>query len=125
MSAENTLQIEMVGRIVRALRPHQWVKNLLLFIPIAMAHRLDDTAGLKRVLFGMIAFSLAASAGYVLNGLLDLPFDRKHPTKSKRVFASGELPAKAGWILVPLLYVRRRPSPGRLAHLSPPISRHM
>jgi 4-hydroxybenzoate polyprenyltransferase len=83
--------------LIRALRPHQWVKNVLLFLPLIAAHRID-TAGLLIVLFAAIAFSLAASTIYIVNDLLDLEADRLHPTKCRRPFASGAVPILVGMI---------------------------
>jgi 4-hydroxybenzoate polyprenyltransferase len=91
--------------VARVLRPHQWVKNLLLFVPIVMSHRLFDTQALVEVLWGVLSFCLAASAGYIVNDLLDVPFDREHPTKRKRMFASGQLKPAIGWMTAPALYV--------------------
>lgn len=81
--------------LLRALRPHQWVKNVLLFLPLIAAHRFD-LAGFLVVLFAAIAFSLAASTIYVVNDLLDLEADRLHPTKKNRPFASGAVPISVG-----------------------------
>ncbi|WP_172961083.1 UbiA family prenyltransferase, partial [Oceaniglobus roseus] len=81
--------------LLRALRPHQWVKNILLVLPMIAAH--DFTlATLLPVLAGILAFSAAASAIYVVNDLLDLDADRLHPTKCRRPFASGAVPLSAG-----------------------------
>lgn len=81
--------------LIRALRPHQWVKNVLLLLPLIAAHSFDlASAGL--VLLGMIAFSFAASSIYVVNDLLDLEADRLHPKKCKRPFASGAVPISIG-----------------------------
>lgn len=77
---------------LRALRPHQWAKNLLIFVPLALAG--PGGAGLPEVLtavLGFIALSLIASAGYLINDLLDLDADRAHPTKRLRPLASGAL----------------------------------
>lgn len=79
----------------RALRPHQWVKNILLLLPVVAAHRFD-AAALLPVLLGMVAFSAAASCIYVLNDLLDLDADRQHVTKCNRPFASGAVPLGVG-----------------------------
>ena len=81
--------------LLRALRPHQWVKNILLFLPLVAAHRFD-MAGFLIVLVATVAFSLAASSIYIVNDLLDLEADRLHPTKCKRPFASGEVPIAIG-----------------------------
>jgi 4-hydroxybenzoate polyprenyltransferase len=89
--------------IWRALRPHQWAKNLLLFVPLLAAHRANDLTALARAVEGFIAFSLCASSVYVLNDMLDLQADRVHERKCKRPFASGELLLKVGFVLVPAL----------------------
>ena len=79
--------------MLRALRPHQWSKNLLMFLPAFAAH---DFTSLFSVLLGFIAFCLTASAVYVINDLLDLAADRAHPRKQKRPFAAGDLSAATG-----------------------------
>jgi len=81
--------------LMRALRPHQWVKNMLLFVPLIAAHDFQIAAFLS-VLLGIVAFSAAASAIYVVNDLLDLEADRLHATKHRRPFASGAVPIKVG-----------------------------
>ena len=85
---------------VQVLRPHQWLKNLLVFLPMLAGHRLDaETFGLSLMAF--IAFSLVASSTYLFNDLLDLRSDRAHPRKSRRPIASGLLPiARAGVMAV-------------------------
>ncbi|WP_147125688.1 UbiA family prenyltransferase [Shimia ponticola] len=81
--------------LIKALRPHQWVKNILLILPMIAAH--DFTlATLSLVILGIIAFSAAASAIYIVNDLLDLEADRLHPTKCKRPFAAGTVPLGVG-----------------------------
>lgn len=81
--------------VLKAFRPHQWVKNVLLFVPMLAAH--DFTlATLGLVLLGMAAFSLAASSIYVVNDLLDLEADRLHVKKKHRPFASGRVPLPVG-----------------------------
>jgi len=90
--------------LVKALRPQHWVKNLLVFVPIAMAHQLTELSRLSHVLFAFVAFSLCASAVYVVNDLFDLQADRQHPTKKSRPFASGEVPVWAGLAIAPLLF---------------------
>lgn len=81
----------------KAIRPHQWVKNVLLILPMIAAHRFD-LATLIPILFGMLAFSFAASSIYIVNDLLDLEADRLHPTKCRRPFASGAVPIRVGMI---------------------------
>ena len=79
--------------MLHAMRPHQWSKNALLFLPVLAAH---DPSALGAVSLGFLAFCLAASAVYVVNDLIDLPADRGHPRKRLRPFASGKLSATTG-----------------------------
>ena len=84
------------AHLVRALRPHQWAKNLLLFVPLLTSHQLFDPGGLIAATLGFIAFSAMASAGYVLNDLLDVEADRAHPVKRERPFAAADLTPRDG-----------------------------
>jgi 4-hydroxybenzoate polyprenyltransferase len=88
---------------LRALRPHQWAKNLLVFVPVLTAHLAFDPAALAHALLAFVAFCLCASSVYVINDLVDLPSDRAHPRKRHRPFASGALPVISGMIAAPLL----------------------
>lgn len=74
----------------RALRPHQWAKNLLVFVPLLAAHRFDRAAVLA-VAAMFVAFGLAASAAYLVNDVADADADRRHPRKRWRPVASGAL----------------------------------
>ncbi|WP_236626298.1 UbiA family prenyltransferase [Actibacterium mucosum] len=87
---------------IKAMRPHQWLKNLLVFLPLLMAHEFTSVNVIRSVM-AFIAFSLVASSVYVLNDLLDLASDRAHPRKRNRPFASGALPLSAGTWMVPAL----------------------
>ncbi len=89
----------------RELRTYQWAKNLLLFVPAILAHRILDGALFERLAIAFLAFGLAASGVYLLNDLLDLPADRKHPAKKSRPFAAGELSLSAGALCIPLLWI--------------------
>ena len=88
---------------LRAMRPHQWVKNLLLFLPVLAAHGWADASRMAATLLGVAAFSLLASAAYVWNDLLDRVTDRAHPVKRLRPFASGLLRPGVGYVVAPLL----------------------
>jgi phosphoserine phosphatase len=81
--------------LLRAMRPHQWVKNLLVFVPILTSHALLDLWSWLGGLLAFAAFSAAASGLYLVNDLLDLAADRAHPAKRHRPFASGAAPL--GW----------------------------
>ena len=87
--------------LLRALRPHQWVKNVLVFVPMAMAHRLTDAETWLAAGLAFAAISLLASGTYIVNDLLDVEQDRLHPTKRNRPFASGALSVRTGWLLAP------------------------
>lgn len=87
----------------RLLRPQQWVKNILLLAPLVLAHRLADGSRVVAACWAFVAFSACASGVYVLNDLLDIDADRRHPRKRHRPFAAGELPIAWGPVLVALL----------------------
>ncbi len=82
--------------LVSAFRPHQWLKNALLFVPLLTAFDFADLQKVFAALFAFAAFSLAASASYMANDLLDLENDRAHPRKRSRPFASGRLSIRSG-----------------------------
>lgn len=88
---------------VKALRIHQWLKNLLVFVPLLASHRFLEAGAIVPTLVAFLAFGLCASGVYVLNDLLDLPSDRAHPRKRKRPFAAGSLPLIHGLAAAPLL----------------------
>ncbi|CAA9562190.1 MAG: Integral membrane protein [uncultured Truepera sp.] len=88
---------------LRAMRLHQWAKNVLIFVPLLLAHEVTDPARVAAALLAFLAFSLCASSVYVQNDLLDLEADRHHPRKRFRPFASGALPVKFGLLLAPAL----------------------
>jgi len=94
---------EWIGTYGRALRLHQWLKNLLVFVPLAVAHRSPDLDLLFRTCVAFVAFCLVASSVYLLNDLIDLPADRHHPHKRERPFASGELSPFWGLLSSPVL----------------------
>lgn len=74
----------------RALRPYQWIKNLLVFVPLIAAHQTNPELYLKVTLL-FLALSICASGMYLLNDLLDLPYDRQHKIKRHRPLAAGEI----------------------------------
>jgi len=89
--------------VAKALRMHQWAKNILIFVPIAASHHLTDPRTLLNSLLAFAAFSLCASSVYLLNDMLDLEADRQHPRKSRRPFAAGTLPLSFGLLAAPTL----------------------
>jgi 4-hydroxybenzoate polyprenyltransferase/phosphoserine phosphatase len=90
---------------LKALRIHQWTKNLLLFVPLLAAHKLTDLTLIPPVLSAFVAMSLCASSIYIINDLLDLNVDRLHPFKKNRPFAAGALAIRTGVMVAPLLMI--------------------
>lgn len=88
---------------LKALRLHQWIKNLLIFVPLLAGHLLLDPHLLLNGILAFICFGLCASSVYILNDLLDLEDDRHHRTKKNRPFASGKLSISTGLLIFPLL----------------------
>jgi 4-hydroxybenzoate polyprenyltransferase len=91
------------SELLRAMRVHQWAKNLLLLVPLLTAHRLLDGYSVAAAVLGFAAFSLVASAVYVANDLADLDEDRRHPSKRRRAIAAGDLPIETALVLIPIL----------------------
>ncbi|MBI1422851.1 MAG: UbiA family prenyltransferase [Gammaproteobacteria bacterium] len=91
------------ARILRAIRIHQWTKNLLLFVPLVLSHTWGQVDYVLTILLAFIAFCCSASAIYIINDFVDLEADRQHPQKRHRPFAAGILPLYWGVILAPLL----------------------
>jgi 4-hydroxybenzoate polyprenyltransferase len=88
---------------VQALRMHQWLKNLLLLIPLLTTFSFTDGTKLANMALAFFAFSLAASATYIVNDLRDLENDRAHPRKRLRPFAAGRLPIVHGVVAAAVL----------------------
>ncbi len=88
---------------LRPLRLYQWLKNVLVFVPLLAAHQFHEIGLLASACLAFVSFGLCASSVYILNDLLDLADDRRHPRKRRRVFASGRLPLTAGQWMIPVL----------------------
>ncbi len=88
---------------IRAIRLHQWLKNILVFVPAIAAHDIIDS--LTTCILAFLSFSFCASSVYIFNDLLDLSNDRKHPRKKNRPFAAGRIPIIQGLVLFPLFLV--------------------
>ncbi|MBY0398111.1 MAG: UbiA family prenyltransferase, partial [Thermoleophilia bacterium] len=102
-SSAPSVAIEPIGpprrpwrALLKALRPHQWSKNALIFVPVITGQRLSDPAAMAAASAAFAAFCLCASAIYVVNDLVDLAADRAHHEKRRRPFASGALPLAWG-----------------------------
>ena len=104
---------------VRALRPRQWPKNVLVFAAPVAAGSIDEWSVARNSLFAFVAFCLAASGTYLLNDAQDVESDRQHPTKRNRPIAAGIVPVPLAYALVEGLepVIRNRPKatqfPGR------------
>lgn len=83
---------------LRTMRPHQWLKNALVFLPMLASHRVDELVILSSLL-AFLCFSLIASSVYILNDLLDLSADRAHPRKKERPLASGSISIAHGTLM--------------------------
>jgi 4-hydroxybenzoate polyprenyltransferase len=102
MSPEQTAP-SLLAVLGKQLRVYHWVKNLLLVVPIALAHQLQDTQALISVLFGFLAFSCTASTVYIINDIADVEHDRLHPRKRHRPLAAGHISVPAAIALAALL----------------------
>lgn len=88
---------------IKAIRVHQWLKNLLVFVPLLASHQFLSTAQSVTSMVAFLAFSLCASGVYLLNDMLDLDADREHPRKRLRPFACGRLSLRSGLLAAPSL----------------------
>ena len=87
----------------QSIRPHQWLKNTLIFLPLALSHQLNQSNLLLQSCVAFLSFSFVASSVYLLNDMLDLNSDRQHRSKSRRPFASGDLSLVYGYLGVPVM----------------------
>lgn len=90
---------------LNALRPPHWIKNVLVFVPLAAVHRIFEATLLGRAMLAFVAFNLCASGIYLLNDLLDLPADRRHPRKKERMLASGRIRLVHALAMMPVLFL--------------------
>lgn len=89
--------------VIRSLRPYQWVKNVLIFVPLLASHQLLDSRALTASVLVFVAFCLCASSVYLLNDLIDLENDRAHVRKKSRPLAAATLPVTWALAMIPLL----------------------
>jgi 4-hydroxybenzoate polyprenyltransferase len=83
-------QVPLFPTLIKAIRVHQWAKNVLIFLPLLLSHRIT-AAGFMTAGAAFFCFSFIASANYIVNDLLDIESDRHHPRKRLRPFAAGDL----------------------------------
>lgn len=105
-ASKYSLKLEVIGSrsglkgyFFKLLRIHQWSKNFLLFLPVFLGGQLKLSIGLISMQ-GFLAFSLVASAFYIINDLFDIENDRNHPSKKNRPLASGNISINQGMITV-------------------------
>ncbi len=91
--------------IIKLMRPHQYIKNLFIFLPLFFALKITDTALLLNTIIAFIAFSLTASAVYILNDYHDIEEDKQHPEKKYRPLASGIISKAQGIGIMVVLFV--------------------
>ncbi len=89
--------------LLKLMRPHQYIKNLFIFLPLFFALKITDTALLSNAIIAFIAFSLTASAIYTLNDYHDIEEDRQHPKKKFRPLASGDISKTQAIIIMGVL----------------------
>jgi 4-hydroxybenzoate polyprenyltransferase len=89
--------------LLRAMRPHHWLKNLLVFLPVLLAYQVGTVDVMAAAAVAFASLCLAASAIYLINDLVDVESDRKHPTKRNRPLASGILSPRVAKAAVPVL----------------------
>lgn len=80
-----------VSEMIRLARPHQWIKNVVVILPILFAKRIDDSQAWASILAAAVAFSFASAFAYILNDIKDAKADREHPRKKNRPLASGKI----------------------------------
>jgi phosphoserine phosphatase len=98
-------RIETLKPLAKALRPHQWVKNILAFVPLFTASALTDVSGWIGSVLMFGAFCCTASSIYIVNDLSDIKADRLHPRKRNRPFAAGTLDPLTGLIIATILLI--------------------
>jgi 4-hydroxybenzoate polyprenyltransferase len=91
---------QVFQEMMRVTRPYQWLKNVLVFVPLLTSFRITNFWAAAASIMAFTAFSLCASSSYVVNDLLDIDSDRHHPRKRFRPFASGQLPISVGFTMI-------------------------
>ena len=94
-----------VGPLIKAMRLHQWAKNILVFVPLFLSQQFTDTTAFINTVVAFIAFSLSASGVYIVNDLVDIESDRRHPKKRFRPFAFGSASPISGMLLAGACFV--------------------
>lgn len=97
--------VQGLRALPRVMRLHQWVKNVLVFVPLIASQRFYDERSVITAVYAFLIYGICAWSAYMLNDVLDLTADREHPRKRHRPIASGALSIRTGMLLVPALLV--------------------
>lgn len=95
----------MTSNILKLIRPHQWVKNMFVFVPMFFGGSLLDPSDIRNSAVAFLAFSLTASSIYCFNDIIDVEADRRHPLKCHRPIASGAVSIGRAWGIMALMFV--------------------
>ena len=91
--------MKKIKSLIKLIRPHHYIKNILIFLPIIFGKQLLELSSIKIAIIGAIAFSLMSSIVYIINDIQDVEADRKHETKKNRPIASGKVKINEAWTL--------------------------
>lgn len=94
-----------IKNVFRLIRPHQYIKNLFIFLPLFFVGRITDAALFINALKAFVAFSISSSAVYILNDYRDIEEDRQHPKKKHRPLASGSISKKSAVLLMAVFFL--------------------
>ena len=96
--------MNLIYTYLKSLRPHQWIKNFLIFIPLLAAHQINFEI-LKSAILMFVSFSLVASSVYIFNDIIDIKADKSHPKKRFRPIPSGKISTFKGKLLAIMLLI--------------------
>lgn len=95
----------MKSNLFKLIRPHQWLKNIFVMIPMFFGGSLLDPSDIRASVITFFAFSFIASSVYCFNDIIDVDADRRHPVKCKRPIASGAISVKSAWAFMALMFL--------------------
>src|SRR3989338_308839 len=94
---------EKLQIIIQAARPNQWIKNSIIYVSLIFSGQLFDPVLFGKTFLGLIIFAMLSSTSYLLNDIIDFPFDKKHPVKRNRPIAAGLLSVQDASFIVFIL----------------------
>lgn len=95
----------MKSNLLKLIRPHQWLKNVFVMIPMFFGGSLLAPSDIRASVVTFFAFSFIASSVYCFNDIIDVEADRRHPVKCKRPIASGAISVRSAWALMALMFL--------------------